>query len=173
MLLILVPLVVLIAILIKYESKGPVIFKQSRVGKNKRVFQIYKFRTMKIGTPDLATELIDPKRYVTKVGSFLRRSSFDEIPQLWNILKGDMSFVGPRPALYNQYSLIEKRELYGVHTVRPGITGLAQINGRDLISDDEKVLWDRQYVESNNMIMDLKIIIITIKSVIMSKNIKG
>lgn len=128
---------------------------------------------MKFGTPDKATNEIDHSLVVTRIGKFLRKSSLDELPQLINILKGDMSFVGPRPALYNQYELIEMREKAGVHIVKPGITGLAQVNGRDYISDIEKVKWDKMYVEQHNLLLDLKIILKTFSSVIVSKNISG
>ena len=160
-------------IAIKIESTGPVIFKQKRIGLNKKEFFIYKFRTMKTGTPDLATNLLDHRKYVTRVGKFLRKTSLDELPQLINIIKGDMSFVGPRPALYNQYELIKMREEKGVHAVRPGITGYAQINGRDDLSDEEKVYWDVKYIEDYSLLTDLKIILKTFTALINTKTVKG
>ncbi|CAL29247.1 sugar transferase [Staphylococcus carnosus] len=165
------PVFVITALAIKAESKGPIIFKQKRPGINNTIFNIYKFRSMKIDTPNVATDLIDPSTYITKSGKFIRRTSIDELPQLFNILKGDMSVVGPRPALYNQYELIEKRTKKDVHLVRPGLTGLAQVMGRDNISDDQKVQYDKYYVDNQTFLLDMFIIYKTIKNTITSEGV--
>lgn len=164
---------IIISILIKCDSKGPIIFKQKRVGKNKEIFNIYKFRTMRIDTPNVSTEsLVDPSQYITRLGIFLRRSSLDELPQLFNILQGEMSIVGPRPALYNQYELIEMRDAYGVNKISPGLTGYAQVKGRDFISDQKKVQYDSYYVEHMSIWLDTRIIFWTVKSVLKSEGVK-
>ena len=152
------PVYLLLAVIIKLDDPGPVLFRQQRAGRGGRLFTIYKFRTMRTDTPrDTATHLLnDPGRYITPVGAFLRRSSLDELPQFFNVLKGDMSIVGPRPALYNQYDLIAAREAAGVNAVRPGITGWAQINGRDELPVAEKVRFDREYVENLSLRMDMR-----------------
>ena len=152
------PVYLLVALAVKLTSPGPVLFRQKRVGRGGRLFTIYKFRTMRTDTPrDTATHLLqDPSRYITRVGAFLRRSSLDELPQFFNVLKGDMSIVGPRPALYNQYDLIAAREKAGVDAVRPGITGLAQISGRDELPIPVKVRYDREYVENLSLRMDVR-----------------
>ena len=152
------PVFALIAAAVKLSSPGPVLFRQQRAGRGGRLFTIYKFRTMRTDTPrDTATHLLNnPGRYITPVGAFLRRSSLDELPQFFNVLKGDMSIVGPRPALYNQYDLIAAREAAGVNAVRPGITGWAQINGRDELPVAEKVRFDREYVENLSLRMDMR-----------------
>ena len=152
------PVYLIVALAVKLSSPGPVLFRQKRVGRGGRLFTIYKFRTMRTDTPrDTATHLLqDPSRYITRVGAFLRRSSLDELPQFFNVLKGDMSIVGPRPALYNQYDLIAAREKAGVDAVRPGITGLAQINGRDELPIPVKVRYDREYVENLSLRMDVR-----------------
>lgn len=168
---ILSPILIITSILIKAESKGPVIFKQKRPGVNNKIFNIYKFRSMRIDTPDLATDKIEATVFITKTGRFIRRTSIDELPQLFNILKGDMSVVGPRPALYNQYELIEKRTNANVHTVKPGITGLAQVMGRDNITDDQKVQYDKFYVENQSFVLDMNILYKTVKGVITSDNV--
>lgn len=161
------PIFLFISIAIKINSKGPVFFKQRRIGKDNKEFLLYKFRTMKVGTPDVATELLkDSDSYITSFGRFLRKSSLDELPQFLNILKGDMSFVGPRPALYNQYELTEMRTRLGVHSLVPGLTGWAQINGRDILSDEEKVDYDKYYFDNNSLIFDMRIIIRTAFKVI-------
>lgn len=163
----------IVGLLIKLDSKGPVIFKQQRPGKNKELFNIYKFRTMRTDTPNVSTEeLGDPSLYITKLGMFLRKSSLDELPQLFNILVGHMSVVGPRPALYNQYDLIEMRDQAGANAVRPGLTGYAQVKGRDFISDEEKVAYDKYYIENMNFWLDIKIIWWTAKSVVKSEGVK-
>jgi O-antigen biosynthesis protein WbqP len=142
------PLLALIAVTIRLDSPGPALFRQRRSGRGSREFVILKFRTMKTGTPDLASHLIDRgASHVTRVGGFLRRTSFDELPQLWNVLRGDMTLVGPRPALYNQDDLIAMRQAAGVDALRPGVTGWAQVNGRDEIPMAEKVRLDREYLE--------------------------
>ena len=137
------PILILVSVAIKLESKGPIIFKQDRPGINNKLFKIYKFRSMKVDTPNVATDLLDPADFITKSGKIIRKTSLDELPQLFNILKGDMTVVGPRPALYNQYELIEKRTKVNVHKIKPGLTGLAQVMGRDDNSDDQKVQYDK------------------------------
>ncbi|WP_424236923.1 sugar transferase [Bhargavaea ginsengi] len=163
----------IIALLIKIDSKGPIIFKQRRPGKNKQLFDIYKFRTMRTDTPNVSTEeLGDPSMFITRTGKFLRKTSLDELPQLFNILFGQMSIVGPRPALYNQYELIEMREKVGVNNIRPGLTGYAQVKGRDFISDEQKVEYDKYYLENMSLGLDIKIIWWTAKSVIKSEGVR-
>lgn len=165
---------IIIGIIIKLESHGPVLFKQKRIGMNKKEFYILKFRTMYINTPsDVPTHEFDnSKSYITKVGSFLRKTSLDEIPQIINIIKGDMSFVGPRPALWNQYDLIEEREKYGVNNVLPGITGWAQINGRDELPIVIKAKFDGEYVKKSSIGFDLLCILKTITYVCKQEGIK-
>ncbi|MFE0507723.1 sugar transferase [Peribacillus butanolivorans] len=168
------PMFFLIAIVIKVDSKGPILFKQNRYGLNGRHFVIYKFRSMKIDTPNLATDKItDPNKYITRVGKFLRKTSLDELPQLYNILKGDMEIVGPRPALYNQYELINLREINNVNSIRPGLTGYAQIMGRDFISDEQKVAYDRYYLENISFSLDMKIIFKTFINVLKVEGVKA
>ena len=152
------PVYLIVALAVKLSSPGPVLFRQKRVGRGGRLFTIYKFRTMRTDTPrDTATHLLqDPARYITGGGAFLRRSSLDELPQFFNVLKGDMSIVGPRPALYNQDDLIAARRAAGVDAVRPGITGWAQINGRDELPLTVKVQYDREYVENLSLRMDVR-----------------
>lgn len=159
----LLPLLILVSFIVKFTSNGPVIFKQRRIGKRKMEFYIYKFRTMYIDCPeDTPTHLLDnPKRYITPIGKVLRKTSLDELPQLFNILKGEMSFVGPRPALYNQDDLIALREQYGINNIRPGLTGWAQINGRDELKVEEKVQFDKYYAEKFSIGLDIKIIFLT------------
>ena len=161
---------VIIAVIIKIDSKGPVFFKQKRVGLNKEYFEIIKFRTLLTETPkDVPThELSDSKKWITKVGKILRRKSLDELPQLFNILKGEMSIIGPRPALWNQFDLIEERDKYGANNVRPGLTGLAQISGRDELEIPVKAKLDGEYVEKMSLLFDIKCFIKTIGSVIRS-----
>lgn len=163
----------IVALLIKLDSRGPVVFKQQRPGKKKEMFNIYKFRTMKTDTPNVSTEdLGDPSLYITKLGLFLRKSSLDELPQLFNIIMGNMSIVGPRPALYNQYELIEMRDKVDANSIRPGLTGYAQVMGRDFISDQEKVAYDKFYIENMSLWLDMKIIWWTIKSVVKSDGVR-
>lgn len=168
------PVYLIVALAVKLSSPGPVLFRQKRVGRGGRLFTIYKFRTMRTDTPrDTATHLLrDPSRYITRVGAFLRRSSLDELPQFFNVLKGDMSIVGPRPALYNQYDLIAAREKAGVNAVRPGITGLAQISGRDELPIPVKVRYDREYVENLSLNMDARCFFGTIISVLHAEGVR-
>ena len=165
--LLVIPMLI-IAIAIKCDSKGPVFFKQKRIGIHKKHFYILKFRTMRIDTPhDAPThELADPKKWITKVGGFLRKTSLDELPQIINILKGDMSIVGPRPALWNQYDLIEERDKYGANDIRPGLTGWAQINGRDELEIPIKAALDGEYVQKMGIVMDVKCFLGTFLSVL-------
>lgn len=162
------PVLIIISLIIKIDSKGPVFFKQKRVGKNKVYFEIYKFRTMYTDTPkDMPTHLLNnPDIFITKVGRFLRKTSLDELPQLFNIFKGEMAIVGPRPALYNQYDLISERDKYGANDIRPGLTGWAQINGRDELEIDEKARLDGEYAQNITIRMDLKCFFGTIISVL-------
>ncbi|HEL2402203.1 sugar transferase [Streptococcus iners] len=167
------PILVIIAIAIKLDSKGPVLFKQKRVGKNKTYFMIYKFRSMYVDAPsDMPTHLLqDPTAMITKVGGFLRKTSLDELPQLFNIFKGDMAIVGPRPALWNQYDLIEERDKYRANDIRPGLTGWAQINGRDELEIDEKSKLDGYYVENMGLLLDIKCFFGTFISVAKSEGV--
>jgi O-antigen biosynthesis protein WbqP len=159
--------VILIGILVRMTSKGPALYWSDRVGRNNTIFKMPKFRSMKIGTPVVATHLLNsPDAYLTSIGNFLRKSSLDELPQLWNILKGDMSFVGPRPALYNQDDLIELRTQCGVHEIMPGLTGWAQINGRDELPIPDKVALDVEYLSRKSMLLDIKIIFLTALKVV-------
>lgn len=171
--LILWPLFLVIAIIIKIDSKGPVFFKQKRVGKNKEYFYILKFRTMRTDTPnDMPTHLLkDPEAFITKSGKFLRKTSLDELPQIINILKGEMSIIGPRPALWNQYDLIEERDKYGANDIYPGLTGWAQINGRDELEIEVKSKLDREYVEKMGFLMDIRCFFGTIFSVLKSDGV--
>ena len=157
-------LFLLLCIAIKLDSPGPVLFKQKRVGLNKSHFNILKFRTMRIDTPkDMPTHLLmDPDRYITRVGRFLRKTSLDELPQLFNILLGHMAIVGPRPALWNQFDLIAERDKYGANDIRPGLTGWAQINGRDELEIDAKAYLDGEYVKNLSFAFDLKCFLGTI-----------
>ena len=161
-------LYLVLIIAIKLDSPGPVLFKQTRIGIHKKHFEIYKFRTMRIDTPhDMPTHMLkNPEQYITRVGRFLRKTSLDEIPQLFNILVGDMAIVGPRPALWNQFDLIEERDKYGANDVRPGLTGWAQINGRDELEIEEKARLDGYYVENLSFGMDVKCFLGTVKSVL-------
>lgn len=164
---ILSPLFFILIIWIKLDSKGPVFFKQKRVGIHKSYFQILKFRTMKIDTPkDMPTHLLkDPEQYITRAGKFLRKTSLDELPQIINIIKGDMAIVGPRPALWNQDDLIKERDKYGANDIRPGLTGWAQVNGRDELEIPVKAALDGEYVKKMGIGMDLKCIFKTIRQV--------
>lgn len=164
--LLLVPLIVA-ALLVLFTSAGPVLYWSDRVGRNNKIFKMPKFRTMRINTPAVATHLLqNPEQYLTPVGSFLRKSSLDELPQLWSILTGDMSFVGPRPALFNQDDLIALRTKHGVDKWLPGLTGWAQINGRDELPIPEKVKLDVAYTERQSLLFDLQIILLTFVKVL-------
>ena len=167
MLFLLLPMFI-IAIAIKCDSKGPVFFKQKRVGKNKKLFNILKFRTMRTDTPhDAPThELSDPKKWITKVGGFLRKTSLDELPQIFNILAGQMSIIGPRPALWNQDDLIAERDKYGANNIKPGLTGWAQINGRDELEIPVKAALDGEYVQKMGLFFDIKCFFGTFVSVL-------
>lgn len=172
-LIVLSPIFILLMILIKIDSKGPILFKQKRIGKNKKHFYILKFRTMRIDTPkDTPTHLLEnPEKWITKMGKFLRKTSLDELPQIINILKGDMSIIGPRPALWNQYDLIEERDKYNVHSLYPGLTGYAQIHGRDELPIPEKAKLDGYYVNNINMWLDIKVFFGTIISIFKSEGV--
>ena len=173
-LLVLSPVLLVIAVLIKVDSKGPVLFKQKRVAKGKEHFQILKFRTMYADVPkDVPTHLLaDPESKITKIGRFLRKSSLDELPQIWNILVGEMSIIGPRPALWNQFDLIAERDKYGANDVRPGLTGLAQVMGRDELPIDVKAKYDGDYAQNITFANDVKIFFGTITSVLGAKGVK-
>ena len=161
-----------IAIAIKIDDPGPAFFKQKRVGKGKKLFWLYKFRSMKVNTPNLPTHLLEnPQQYISKVGAFIRKTSIDELPQLFNILRGDMSVIGPRPALYSQEDLIAERDQYGANDIRPGLTGWAQINGRDELEIPVKAKLDCEYVEKLSFGFDIKCFFGTIKSVLKSEGV--
>lgn len=171
-LVILSPIFLIIALLIKLESKGPVFFKQERIGKDNVNFMIYKFRSMRTDTPDVPTHLLDdPEIFMTKVGKFLRKTSLDELPQFINIIKGEMVFVGPRPALYNQYDLRDLRTEKGVQTLLPGVTGWAQVNGRDELEIPDKVEFDRQYLQYRSVLFDIKIFVMTVIKVLKKEGV--
>lgn len=167
------PIFLIIALWIKLNSKGPVFFRQKRIGKNKELFEIYKFRSMRSDTPtDMPTHLLnDPEAFITKSGKFLRKTSLDELPQLINIVKGEMAIIGPRPALWNQYDLIEERDKYGANGVRPGLTGWAQINGRDELEIPIKAKLDGDYVQNISFLFDVKCFFGTISSVLRSDGV--
>ncbi|BCZ27060.1 UDP-phosphate galactose phosphotransferase [Claveliimonas bilis] len=158
----------IVAILIKIEDPGPALFKQKRVGKDKKYFLLYKFRSMKMDTPhDTPTHMLEnPEQYILKIGSYIRKTSIDELPQMWNILKGDMSIIGPRPALWNQDDLVAERDKYQANDVKPGLTGWAQINGRDELEISYKARLDGEYVKKMGFGMDVKCFFMTIMSVI-------
>ena len=169
--LILIPLV-LLAIAVRATSKGPALYWSDRVGRNNAIFKMPKFRSMRMDTPAVATHLLpDPDSFLTPIGSILRKSSLDELPQLWSILKGDMSFVGPRPALFNQHDLVALRTQAGVHALIPGLTGWAQINGRDELPIPQKVALDIEYLQRKSLRFDLKIILLTGLKVIRRDNV--
>ena len=166
-LIVLFPFFCIFAIIIKLESKGPIFFKQKRIGKDKKEFYIYKFRTMRTDTPkDMPTHLLkDAESYITKSGKIFRKTSIDELPQIINILKGQMSIIGPRPALWNQYDLIKERDKYNANSIRPGLTGWAQVNGRDELEIPIKAKLDGEYVQKMSFLFDLKIFFETIVKV--------
>lgn len=172
-LIVLSPVFLVLEILIRLDSKGPVFFKQKRVGKNRKHFYILKFRTMRTDTPkDTPTHMLqNPEVFITKVGRFLRKSSLDELPQIINILKGEMSIVGPRPALWNQHDLIEERDKYGVNSMRPGLTGWAQINGRDELPIHIKAKLDGEYAARMGFLFDMKCLFKTLLSVLKSDGV--
>jgi len=172
LLIMLVPVLV-IAVLIRLTSKGPAVYWSDRVGVDNKLFRMPKFRTMRIDTPAVATHLLkDPDAYLTPIGPFLRKSSLDELPQLWSVLKGDMSFVGPRPALFNQDDLVALRTAKGVHRLIPGITGWAQINGRDDLPIPVKVEFDVHYLKHHSMILDIKILFLTLFKVLRREGVR-
>jgi O-antigen biosynthesis protein WbqP len=159
--------VLLIALMVRLTSRGPVLYWSDRVGRNNLIFRMPKFRSMRTDTPAVATHLLsNPQSYLTPIGGFLRKSSLDELPQLWSILRGDMSFVGPRPALFNQHDLIVLRERHGVHELVPGLTGWAQVNGRDELSTPDKVRLDAEYLERRSLGFDLRILWLTLMKVL-------
>ena len=171
-LLLLVPMLI-IAVLVKLTSQGPVLHWSNRIGKDNVIFKMPKFRTMRVDAPAVATHLLEnPPKYLTPFGRFLRKFSLDELPQLWSVLKGDMSFVGPRPALYNQGDLIELRTQKGLHRLIPGITGWAQVNGRDNLTISQKVEYDEFYMKNKSFFLDLKILYMTFFKVIKSDGVK-
>jgi O-antigen biosynthesis protein WbqP len=164
---VLAPLILVVAILIRLTSSGPVLYWSNRVGKLNVIFKMPKFRTMQVNTPVVATHLLsDSIQYLTPVGSFLRKSSLDELPQLWSILIGDMSFVGPRPALFNQEDLIALRTQHQIHILSPGLTGWAQVNGRDELSIPEKVRYDLEYLQNQSFLFDMKVLGLTVLKLI-------
>lgn len=159
--------VLVIALLVRLTSPGPAVYWSDRVGLHNKIFKMPKFRTMRVDTPAVATHLLtNPEQFLTPIGSFLRKSSLDELPQLWSILKGDMSFVGPRPALFNQDDLVTLRTSYNIDKIKPGLTGWAQINGRDELPIPEKVKLDAEYLERQSFWFDLKILVLTFKKVL-------
>ena len=161
-----------VALLVRLTSRGPALYWSNRVGKGNRIFQMPKFRTMLIDTPAVATHLLaDPDQFLTPIGGFLRRSSLDELPQLFSIIRGDMSIVGPRPALYNQDDLIAYRTARGIRELTPGLTGWAQVNGRDTLPIPEKVEYDRYYLEHRSLMLDLRIVGKTAKKVIFQEGV--
>ena len=163
----------IIGIFIKFESKGPIFYISKRVGKNKKIFKMIKFRTMLLNTPHVhSNDLYEANKYITKVGKVLRKSSIDELPQIFNVIIGDMSLVGPRPALMTQYTLINKREDLKINNLKPGITGLAQINGRDKITLDEKVYYDLLYKNKISFLFDIKILVKTLFVVLKGKDVE-
>ena len=172
-LLILLLPILLVAVIVRLTSSGSILYWSERVGRDNKIFKMPKFRTMSVDTPAVATHLLpDPKQFLTPVGSFLRKSSLDELPQLWSILKGDMSFVGPRPALFNQDDLIALRKQYSVDKLLPGLTGWAQINGRDELPIPEKVKLDVEYMQNQSLFFDLKIIFLTVLKVVRRDNVQ-
>ena len=157
------PLGLLVFVAVRLTSRGPALYWSDRVGRHNAIFRMPKFRSMRIDTPAVATHLLsNPDTYLTPIGKFIRKSSLDELPQLWSVLKGDMSLVGPRPALFNQDDLIAQRTALGVERLRPGVTGWAQINGRDELSIPDKVAYDAQYLAQQSLALDVKILFLTV-----------
>lgn len=172
MILLLLPVFILTGIIIAIDAGNPVIYKQYRVGKDNKLFYIYKFRTMKNNTRLAATkDLTEADSVITKSGRILRKTSLDELPQLFNVLKGDMSFVGPRPLIPEEKEIRQLRKEYGIYSVRPGITGWAQVNGRDMLSDEEKALFDKEYIDKQSIAFDIKIMFKTVMVVLKRENI--
>lgn len=170
---ILLLLIIVVGILVRITSRGPALYWSERVGRSNKIFLMPKFRTMKIETPAVATHLLgNPEQYLTSIGSFLRKTSLDELPQLWSIIKGDMSFVGPRPALYNQDDLIALRTQNGVNLLLPGLTGWAQVNGRDEIPISQKVSLDIEYMQKKSLMFDLKILFLTLVKVLRKEGVQ-
>lgn len=167
------PLFLILIVAIKLDSKGPIFFKQKRVGKDTTYFNILKFRTMRVDTPhDMPTHMLkNPEQYITRVGKFLRKTSLDELPQIINILKGEMAIVGPRPALWNQFDLIRERDSYGANDIKPGLTGWAQINGRDTIKIEDKARFDGDYVKRMSFAFDIKCLFSTVAVVLRRKDV--
>jgi O-antigen biosynthesis protein WbqP len=162
----------IVAIVVKLTSPGPALYWSQRIGRDNRRFDMPKFRTMRVGTPAVATHLLsDPESVLTPVGGFLRRTSLDELPQLWSVLRGDMALVGPRPALFNQDDLIALRTAAGVHRLRPGITGWAQVKGRDVLSIPDKVALDRDYLERRSFALDVRILALTVVKLFGDSNV--
>ena len=169
---VLLPIFLIISLAIVIDDPGPVIFKQKRVGKGKKLFWLHKFRSMKVNTPDIPTHLLEhPEQYITKVGKVLRKTSLDELPQVYDILFGKMSIIGPRPALWNQDDLVAERDRYGANDIKPGLTGWAQINGRDELEIPEKARLDGEYVEKMSFLFDCKCFFGTIRSVLKSDGV--
>lgn len=165
-LVLLLPLL-LVALAVRLTSRGPALYWSDRVGRHNRIFRMPKFRSMRVDTPAVATHLLtEPGKYLTPIGSFLRRSSLDELPQLWSIIRGDMSFVGPRPALFNQHDLVALRTQHGVHELLPGLTGWAQVNGRDELPIPQKVALDAEYIQKQSLAFDLRILFLTLAKVL-------
>ena len=166
------PLLLALALAVRLESPGPALHWSKRVGRDNRRFAMPKFRTMRVGTPDVATHLLsDPGQWITPLGRFLRRTSLDELPQFWSVLVGDMSLVGPRPALFNQDDLVALRTEAGVHRLRPGVTGWAQVNGRDELPIPEKVRLDREYLERRSLAFDLSILVRTVRAAVSGRGV--
>jgi O-antigen biosynthesis protein WbqP len=164
---------VLVYLAVRLTSRGPALFWSDRIGQHNALFKMPKFRSMHVGTLVVATHLLsNPKNYLTPIGSFLRKSSLDELPQLWSVLRGDMSFVGPRPALFNQYDLIKLRTVSGIHRLKPGLTGWAQVNGRDNLTIKEKVAFDKGYMTKKSFVFDLKILYLTFIKIIRREGIR-
>jgi O-antigen biosynthesis protein WbqP len=164
--------IALVALAVRVSSPGPVLYWSDRVGRNNQIFKMPKFRSMRVGTPAVATHLLtNPQGYLTPIGGLLRRTSLDELPQLWSIFTGDMSVVGPRPALFNQADLIELRTRAGVHALMPGLTGWAQINGRDELPIPQKVALDTEYLHRQSLFFDMKIIVLTARKVLSRDNV--
>jgi len=173
LMLLLSPVLIVIALMIKATSEGPILYWSDRVGKDNKIFKMSKFRSMRINAPQLPTHLLSSAEdYLTPIGRFLRHSSFDELPQLWNILVGDMNFVGPRPALFNQDDLIALRTERGIHTLKPGLTGWAQVNGRDELPIPVKVQFDYEYMQRQSVLFDLRVVLLTVKKSLYGEGIR-